>query len=106
MTECAKEVDIPEDERLTPTSDGEIRPLSYTSEGRKETEERKKVFFKDGEKESKGEDFVKGKKMDAMRHTLPRLQLTVPMPMKTGKVGLTFESGCFSTSWDENVLEV
>ncbi len=30
--------------------------------------------------------------MDAMRHTLPRLQLTVPMPMKTGKVGLTFDT--------------
>ena len=28
--------------------------------------------------------------MDAMRRVLPRLQLTVPMPMKTEKVGLTF----------------
>lgn len=41
--------------------------------------------------------------MDAMRQTLPRLQLTVPMPMKTGKVGLKFETfGYFSTSWDAN----
>lgn len=32
-SECAKEVDIPKDERLTLTSDAEIRPLSYTSDG-------------------------------------------------------------------------
>lgn len=25
--------------------------------------------------------------MDAMTHTLPRLRLTVPLPMKRGKVG-------------------
>lgn len=50
MTECAKEVDIPKDERLTLSSD-EIRPLSYTSEGRR----KQKVVFKETEKESEGE---------------------------------------------------
>lgn len=45
------------------------------------------MVFKDRER---GRRVVKGKKMDAMRGTLPRLQLTVPMPMKTEKVGLTF----------------
>lgn len=63
------------------------------------------MVFKDREKESEGEDSagVKSEKMDAMRHTLPRLQLTVPMPIKMGKVGLTFDftSGCFSSSLDE-----
>lgn len=42
------------------------------------------------------------KKMDAMRQPLPRLQLTVPMPIKTGKVGLTFYiSGCCVASSHE-----
>lgn len=43
--------------------------------------------------------------MDAMRPP-PRLQLTVPMPIKTGKVGLTFDltSGCFSLFSDEKGL--
>lgn len=45
MTECAKEVDIPKDERATLSSDKEIRPLSYTSEGRR----KQKVVFRDGE---------------------------------------------------------
>lgn len=35
VSECAKEADIPKDERLALTSDGEIRPLSYTSKGRR-----------------------------------------------------------------------
>lgn len=40
--------------------------------------------------------------MEAMRHALPRLQLTVPVPMKTGKVGFMSEmSREFSTSRDE-----
>lgn len=30
--------------------------------------------------------------MDAARRTLPHLQLTVPMPIKTGKVGLHLDS--------------
>lgn len=30
---------------------------------------------------------VKHGKMDAARHAMPRLRLTVPMPMKTEKVG-------------------
>lgn len=88
-TECAKEVDIPQDERLTPTSDSEIRPLSYTSKGRRKKKE--KEWFSKTELKL-GRRVVKSKTMDAMRHMLPRLQLTVPMPIKMGKVGLTFET--------------
>lgn len=39
------------------------------------------------ERGREGELFCKEQKMDAMRQS--RLQLTVPMPIKTGKVGLT-----------------
>lgn len=79
MTECAKELDIPKDESFTPTSDKEIRALSYTSDSR-----RKQVVCKRRRERTARE------KMDAVTYALPRLQLTVPMPMKTGKVISTF----------------
>ena len=54
------------------------------------------MVFKAREREGEtGRRVVKSKKMDAMRHTLPRLQLTVPMPMKMGKVGLTLEASWY-----------
>lgn len=54
-------------------------------------------FQREREREGEtGRRVVKRKKMDAMRHTLPRLQLTVPMPIKMGKVGLTFEVSWYS----------
>lgn len=79
VTQCAKELDIPKDESFTPTSDKEIRALSYTSDSR-----RKQVVCKRRRERTARE------KMDAVTYALPRLQLTVPMPMKTGKVISTF----------------
>lgn len=57
-------------------------------------------------KESGGRRVVQSRKMDAMRHTLPRLQLTVPMSMRTGKVG--YHWGALVHPGDEkwNIWEV
>ncbi|XP_033495466.1 zinc finger and BTB domain-containing protein 7B isoform X2 [Epinephelus lanceolatus] len=45
--------------------------------------------------------------MDAMRHTLPRLQLTVPMPMKTGKVAMSpGEDGLIGIPFPEHSNEL
>ncbi|XP_042338611.1 zinc finger and BTB domain-containing protein 7B-like [Plectropomus leopardus] len=45
--------------------------------------------------------------MDAMRRTLPRLQLTVPMPMKTGKVAMSpGEDGLIGIPFPEHSNEL
>ncbi|GLD47492.1 zinc finger and BTB domain-containing protein 7B-like isoform X1 [Lates japonicus] len=45
--------------------------------------------------------------MDAMRHTLPRLQLTVPMPIKTGKVAMSpGEDGLIGIPFPEHSNEL
>ncbi|XP_051261420.1 zinc finger and BTB domain-containing protein 7B isoform X1 [Dicentrarchus labrax] len=45
--------------------------------------------------------------MDAMRHTLPRLQLTVPMPLKTGKVAMSpGEDGLIGIPFPEHSNEL
>lgn len=94
VTECANEVDIPKDERLTPTSDKEIRPFKLSAHLKEEgNRKKKKEWFWKRKKERGGKwrrRLAKNEKMEAVRQTLPRLQLTVPMPIKKGKVGLTF----------------
>ncbi|XP_026173007.1 zinc finger and BTB domain-containing protein 7B isoform X2 [Mastacembelus armatus] len=45
--------------------------------------------------------------MDAMRHTLPRLQLTVPVPIKTGKVAMSpGEDGLIGIPFPEHSNEL
>lgn len=47
MTECANEVDIPKDERLTPTSDKEIRPFKLSAHLKEGGNRKKRVVLKE-----------------------------------------------------------
>lgn len=61
MAECASEVDIPKDERLTPTSDKKIWPLTVALEGRRKRREKRWLCLaKRGE--GKENSFAKSKK--------------------------------------------
>lgn len=66
MTECANEVDIPKDERLTPTSDKEIRPFKLSAHLKEGGNRKKRVVLKESERkseeESEGEDLRRTKR--------------------------------------------